>query len=152
MVILGERIKSVRLSLNMKQGDFAHKLGLGSATAISRYEKEQREPDIAVLVKIAILGNIDLTWLITGEGPKERGAVEPEVLAVKESVSAYGQPETAFDPTVASLTKKLDTIYKEGNRKDRAEVRGLIDEIYDDLKKNGVDLDEEEPLKKTGNH
>ncbi len=123
-------------------GDVAEALNM-SNTALSNHKRRGSIPYEPISTLCEAKG-LSFDWLLTGEGPKERGAVkEPFPLLKSEEVA---------NPTVAALAKKLEAIYEEGNRKDRGEVRGLIDEIYDDLKKNEAEMDEEEPLKKTGNH
>ncbi|TAN62566.1 XRE family transcriptional regulator [bacterium] len=51
-----------------------------------------------------------------------------EKLLEKELSTKY--PE---DEKLINLVKKLERIYKEGNLKERAEVRGIIEEVYDEL-------------------
>lgn len=66
MDTLGKRIKTIRKSLKLKQLDFAIKLGLESATAVSKYEDDSRTPDKDKLIKISNMGNITLDKLLTG--------------------------------------------------------------------------------------
>lgn len=68
---LGKRVKFARKQAGLNQTEFAKKLGLSGPTAISKYELSQREPELALLVKIARLGNVDPGWLLTGKEPKE---------------------------------------------------------------------------------
>lgn len=53
--------------MNLNQADFAIKLGLESATAISKYEDGSRTPDKDKLIIIANLGNISLDELLTDD-------------------------------------------------------------------------------------
>lgn len=121
MDTLGERIKHTRKRNRWSQAKLAKLLGLKSPVAISKYEKNQREPDVAKLIKIGRIGHVSLDWLLTGEGYIERKEVISELARSHE------------DPRLASLTEKLDYIYKEGTLKDRAEVRGIIEEVYDSV-------------------
>jgi phage repressor protein C with HTH and peptisase S24 domain len=83
MSTLGERIKYLRsVTLKLNQAAFAKKLGFSRSATISDYEKNKRNPDIATLRKIAVLGNVSLDWLLTDEGlvssyeqvdPQDRG-------------------------------------------------------------------------------
>jgi transcriptional regulator with XRE-family HTH domain len=66
METLGQRIKLIRKNLKLNQADFAAKIGLGSAVAISNYEKDLRAPDKNKLIIISELGNISLDELLTG--------------------------------------------------------------------------------------
>ena len=75
---LGIRIREIRERLGLNQTEVAEKLGLGGPAAVSKYEKNQREPEIDILIKISKLGNRSLDWLLTGEGPiYKEGAKRP---------------------------------------------------------------------------
>jgi len=65
--IIGERLKIVRNSLNMKtQSQFADKLGINQTT-LSKYENGTSDVPDDIKVKISNYG-INLHWLLTGEG------------------------------------------------------------------------------------
>jgi transcriptional regulator with XRE-family HTH domain len=79
MTTLGERIKNLREGMGLSQSDFANKINIKSAAVLSRYESNQRQPDIETLAAIVKTTNCDYAWLLTGEtrGPdrmKEVGA------------------------------------------------------------------------------
>lgn len=61
----GERIKAVRLRLDLNQTDFGKRLGLKTST-ISGYEAGDADPKPEVLHKIALLGGVSLDFLIAG--------------------------------------------------------------------------------------
>jgi SOS-response transcriptional repressor LexA len=63
---IGHRIKAIRKQIGLTQSEFAEKLGTTQA-AVSKYEVNEREPEIVTLIKIAELGFTTLDWLITGE-------------------------------------------------------------------------------------
>lgn len=62
LTIFGERLKQLRTSLNMSQRDFAEKIGV-TASALSTYEKGQKNPSILVAINIAAAFNVSLDWL-----------------------------------------------------------------------------------------
>lgn len=66
MDTIGKRIKFIREKLGLNQSQLAKEIGLESAMAISKYESDQREPDISKLIKLSELGNTSLDWLLTG--------------------------------------------------------------------------------------
>lgn len=68
MDTLGKRIKFIREQLRLNQSELAKYLGLESPMAISKYESDQREPDIDKLVKLGKLGDLSLDWLLSGHG------------------------------------------------------------------------------------
>lgn len=60
---LGERLKKLREEKGLTQKQVADKLGLESA-AISKYEKDLREPNIESLLKLSDLFEISLDELL----------------------------------------------------------------------------------------
>ena len=64
---LSKRVKAVRLYFGMTQEGFAKKLDL-KVFSISRYETGSRSPDSKTLQKIYLVYNVDINWLLTGDG------------------------------------------------------------------------------------
>ncbi len=123
--------------MGMNQADLAVKIGAGSATVISRYENNQREPDITVLVKLSEVFGCDPGWLLTGRTD----------LAMEKRMAVSEPPGVTYlprDPGLAMLFKKLESIYNEGDRQQRAAVRGMIEEVYDEVRQKKPDLDTKE--------
>lgn len=60
--ILGQRIKQLRQELKLSQRDFAEKIGV-TASALSAYEKGQKNPSAYVAINIASEFNVSLDWL-----------------------------------------------------------------------------------------
>jgi transcriptional regulator with XRE-family HTH domain len=58
-----DRLKDLRKSLNLNQGELAEKLEL-SRSAVSSYERGIREPDFDTLEKIADFFNVDKGYLL----------------------------------------------------------------------------------------
>lgn len=69
---LGERIRKLRKFLGLNQTELALKMGFQTAAAISKYEKNENEPNLDFLTKLSKMANINLEWLLTGEGPMMR--------------------------------------------------------------------------------
>ena len=67
MSIFPMRLKSLRQSFNLTQPQLADKLGLSRST-ISMYELGSREPDFETLEAIADFFNVDMNYLVGGEG------------------------------------------------------------------------------------
>ena len=125
---LGGRIKKIREQLALNQAQFAEQLGLGGPAAVSKYEKNQREPEIAVLVKIARMGNEPLDWLLTGKYP-----IKKTTDVVSDNVKADYKGEAGHDTRLMALIEKLTVVYTEGTDIQRAALRGLLDNMLDDL-------------------
>jgi transcriptional regulator with XRE-family HTH domain len=69
---LGSRLKELRNSLGFKQEDMSQKIKFGTQKTWSNYETGETFPPPEVFLKLANLLNIDLHWLITGEGSMYR--------------------------------------------------------------------------------
>ncbi|MCL2810407.1 MAG: helix-turn-helix transcriptional regulator [Clostridia bacterium] len=67
---LGERIKIVRKGAQLKQYEFAKKIGV-AANTVTNYESDMRTPIEAIRVAICKEFGIHREWLETGEGPKD---------------------------------------------------------------------------------
>jgi len=66
--MIGDRIKELRQKLNnLTQADFAKPIGI-PLTAISKYETGQINPSFEVLSKIGRIYEVNLNWLIMGDG------------------------------------------------------------------------------------
>lgn len=64
---IGERIKKVRMNLNMTQTEFATRIGSVQNT-ITGYESGRRNPSAPVIALICREFNVNEEWLRTGEG------------------------------------------------------------------------------------
>lgn len=62
----GNRLKQAREEKGYNQKQFAEKLGI-SATRLNYWEKDKREPDVALIKEIASVLNISSDWLIGNE-------------------------------------------------------------------------------------
>ena len=65
---IGERIEKVRTHLGLNQVLFAKRLGT-SQGVISNYEKGARAPSIKFLKTLREVFQVNINWLLTGEGP-----------------------------------------------------------------------------------
>lgn len=63
----GARIKKIRETLNMKQKDFAQKLGI-SAPTLSELEAGNNKPSFDTIIKLSELFNINLYFILFGKG------------------------------------------------------------------------------------
>lgn len=59
----GRRIREVRETAGLSQGEFASELGIPQTT-LSSYERENAEPRFEILKKICSLYNVDAGWLL----------------------------------------------------------------------------------------
>jgi transcriptional regulator with XRE-family HTH domain len=61
---LAEKLKQIRLSLELSQGDMASRLGLKERASVSGYENGTREPPLPILLKYARLVGVSTDVLI----------------------------------------------------------------------------------------
>lgn len=59
----GKRIRELRESVGLNQGEFASALGIPNST-LSSYENERTEPNIDTIKRICSLYNVDAGWLL----------------------------------------------------------------------------------------
>jgi transcriptional regulator with XRE-family HTH domain len=62
----GARLKSARNSKRLTQHQVADVLGL-NFTTVSKYENDKSQPDNEILQKLAVLYDVSIDWLLTGE-------------------------------------------------------------------------------------
>lgn len=88
---IGQKIKKLRTEKGLTQKDLADQLHVTFQT-ISKWEKDENEPDLATVRELAKLFGCSLDYLLSEdeeEAPKEEVAVEPvvkEVPVIKETV------------------------------------------------------------------
>ena len=92
--------------MRLSQTAFAKKLSLSGPAAVSKYEKNQREPEIATLIRIAKLGNKSLDWLLTGK-----------------SLTNQNRKNKKLE----KLISKIECLYQEGDSKKLSAIQVLLD-------------------------
>jgi len=65
LIALGRRIRELR-GFDMQQADFARELGV-SQSQLSKYERGESEPSLAVLILLCKQYGKSLDWLVKGE-------------------------------------------------------------------------------------
>ena len=60
------RIKELRLSLDLTQAELAQKIGFNQ-TAIGKYERNELEPSVSTLIKLADIFNVSTDYLLGRE-------------------------------------------------------------------------------------
>lgn len=58
-----ERLKQLRLALNLTQKDMAERLGI-TTRGYRNYELGAREPELSTLIKLAEQFHVSLDWLV----------------------------------------------------------------------------------------
>ena len=141
METLGDRIKQIRKFLKLNQDDFAKKIGIESAVAVSNYEKNQRTPDINKLLIISKLGKISLDELVTGNKIEYKETQDQfnSTHIIKEGTEDY--PEIKISEALRMCSAVLESktsyavaLYHNLMHFDRAvKNESLYNKCYDDL-------------------
>lgn len=61
--MVGERIRELRESKNLRQEDLCKMLNIKQAT-LSNYEQNRRTPDVEMLIKIADIFKVSIDYLV----------------------------------------------------------------------------------------
>lgn len=123
---IGNRIKNIRTSLNLKQKEFSKKLNI-AASSLSEIETGRYSPGLDVIITLAKEFDVDLYYLLMGEGEM---FISPDLLSITrlkeyafntEQVRDflyYFQRSTTLQYSILShfsgmMTEKKSTILKE---------------------------------------
>jgi len=93
---VGEKMKRLRESLGMKQKEVAEMLGINSSL-LCRYEKGEYQPKYDVLVKLANIYNVPVSYFFSGNGkPQEETSLAridlENVIRVYPNLNLFGTP------------------------------------------------------------
>ncbi|WP_082631916.1 helix-turn-helix domain-containing protein [Cytobacillus praedii] len=66
MMKIGERFKSLRIKNNLKQIEFAQRVGISQST-LSEIEKGKSKPSVDTVVSTSNSFNVTTDWLLKGE-------------------------------------------------------------------------------------
>jgi len=98
----GNRVKQKRQELNMKQYEFASRIGITPQT-LNKYENTNGEknkmPSFEVIIKIAEQLNVSLDWLCGGGSSNNEKFIQTN-------------NDTKIKPIISNLLSALDTLHK----------------------------------------
>ena len=108
------RLRELRRYLKLTQNEFSEKICITQAT-LCGYEKKKRVPDGEILSNIANVYNVNINWLLTGEGAMFLSDVPP--LSVgnvdgKDAVST-GVAGGDKDSVIEQQAKEIEQLKKE---------------------------------------
>ena len=89
MANLAKRIKELRTAAGMSQDEFAHAVGV-SRSAVSMYERAEREPSFRILEVIAARFSVDMNYLLS-DTPPPAGAIPAWAASLGERLQATGE-------------------------------------------------------------
>ena len=113
--MLHQRLKESRIKSNLSQIGLAEILGISKRTIIN-YEKNEQEPIISTLEKIANICKVNLIWLATGKGFMENNQdrdnfIQSKIETFYELVAIIN-PNTLDDTTNNDLEAYKNDIVK----------------------------------------
>lgn len=119
---VGVRLRAWRKSSAMKITEMARKIGI-SQSSLSDLENGNSLPSAATLVKLCAITDIDVYWLLIGQGTMTRR----RFLHTSEPVLDCG----AFPPqqaeTLDILIEKLVKLHRHGEKEKVAYLKGFLD-------------------------
>lgn len=110
--LVGDRLKSWRKSIPLKGFQLAQKIGI-TGPALTELEKNRTLPSAGTLAKLARNSNLNILWLLTGEGKMYR-----EELPDDEDDSDY--------PELKDLYGSLKRIVKMCDQKKTEHLKGYL--------------------------
>lgn len=90
--VFAKRLKQLRLSLNMTQKEFADKVDL-TASALSAYENNIKNPSVAVAKRIAEKFSISIDWLC---GLSDKMTPSDDIISYSDAIRAFDKLDEAF--------------------------------------------------------
>jgi phage repressor protein C with HTH and peptisase S24 domain len=92
---INTRFADIRKSTGLNKKQFADSLGINQSVA-GDIELGKREPSREVMLKLAAIYNVDIHWLLTGDGKQERGVTKNTELDRLPVYQLSELPEGAF--------------------------------------------------------
>lgn len=114
---IGERLRTLRNTLNLSQDDFGKRLGV-SNTAISKLEKSERNLTEQMLLSICREFRVDYFWLTEGKGEMFTGTPESVI------------DEIAEDYDLDDIDKKMLEKYLTLSKEERNVIKGYFKSIF----------------------
>ena len=108
--IIGQRIKEVRLNLDMTGEEFGNKLNVQKPT-ISRWEKGHRLPDASILNKIAHLGNVSTDYLLGRTDNPNYSLLKSNYKGKEIELIINSKNNTYSQEQIQNLIDKLASMY-----------------------------------------
>jgi putative transcriptional regulator len=107
--MLGDRIKEIRDAHGLTQEDLATAIGV-SRTTITKYERNERVPDLITLTKITEILGISLDY-VCGRKPSVKEKAAHEIIAMfdKKGLSPNDIESNEFRRLLAVVNFVLDT-------------------------------------------
>lgn len=118
---VGHRLRTWRKSFPLTLVSLAKKIQVSQAT-LSELENDKSLPSAGTLTNLCLYTDLNLRWLLTGEGPMVRedmpyrneSAISEELLSLMQ------------DPSLSELMEGVAKIFKTGDQQKKAHLKGFI--------------------------
>lgn len=106
---ISERLKQVIEDKNLNIKAFSETSGI-PYRSIQNYLRNEREPNVEALIRLKEAINIDINWLLTGEGKMYRNLPNDELKAKEQALINHyrimsNDTQTAFDVSFKTLSE-----------------------------------------------
>ncbi len=135
--MIGDRFKELRSTLNMRQSDFAAKLGVSSA-ALSKIENNLTvNPRTEIVNSLIHEFKVNMEWLFSGTGEMFTNS---EIHEDNGTIEEYRQKTMELQEELSNVQKKLISEIEE-NKLMRKEFNSKLREIVKSIKKGEIDIE-----------
>lgn len=144
-----KRLRNLREDKGLSRIEFSEKLGLSGPSQISRYENGVNSPGLEQLVRMAMVLDVDLHWLITGQlAPstvKIHNALKPYLMAHLNDVFAKLQKleEQRQELIVLEQTPEVESRMQQiqdESYKQQLYFKTVWDKVNETLKEYGLEV------------
>lgn len=130
--IFSERLKELRISLGLTQAQFVEELGI-TASALSAYEKNLKNPSISVAKRIAEKYSVSIDWLC---GLSDNKTLSDDMIWTYSDIinlcSKTSDPTKAANAIMNKFVDRLEQFIAESKQMESLKKDGLIDqELYE---------------------
>ena len=102
--MVGNRIKYLREELNLKQDELAEKIGV-SASAIGMYERDLREANDEIKIKMCQLFNCSMDYLTGNSDIRNPEKIENDKINIGLSTKDYNPPTEEQQKKIEEFAK-----------------------------------------------
>ena len=103
-----ERLRDLRNRRNMSQSDLAEAIGV-SKSAISMYERGERNPDFETLEIIADFFNVDMNYLL-GKDDGSTYYLDPETAEIAKALYERSELRVLFDASRKATKEDIEQV------------------------------------------
>lgn len=126
--IFADRLKELRLSKSMTQSQFVEGLGI-TASALSAYEKNQKNPSISVAMRISQKHCVSLDWLCGITDSESRMVTYSDIIS---ECLKYKNPIFCIEKVQKDFNKTINDFITSCKHMNKLKADNMIDnELYD---------------------